>query len=400
MLIEAMFRGWYGISLSIAVALALFAGAVLYAVHYQPEPDGFLGLEFAGLTPAASARTPMLARGGALINNVTVGGPAAKADIRSGEVIGAIDGVAIVSARQASDLVRRGRVGERVTLTLYDITNGEVRPRDVTLTFDTMPPSGKKLSVAPPRTLAKIASTPQTVAANAAWSERLLRGAAIKPLPLFGLGDGACNGFAPQGWRVAGHAPDTFHVMAQQGFAHAIHHTAMLEGDAQSFVAAYLEKNFGAPALLAPAQKRPFGFVLQDFGNRKGGAGFVLYRVTGNRIALWLAAVAGSDVSWGKPLAGAVALSMRCAAPNSLEARDKALLATRISMRCIKGACEETDFAATYLTVLRKGYVHNLKGEMFLVNPRRDFWQSGAEGPGFYRQTGGENERLYPGRIN
>ena len=395
-----MFRGWYGISLSIAVALALFAGAVLYAVHHQPAPDGFLGLEFKALTPAASARTPMLVRGGALISNVMAESPAAKADIRAGEVIGAIDGVAIASARQASDLVRRGRVGEHVTLTLYDITKGEVRPRDVVLAFDNTPPPGKKLSVEPPRTLAKIPPAPQTAIANAAWSERLLRGAAIKPLPLTGLGDGPCNGFAPQGWRVAGRAPGTFHVMAQEGFAHAIHHTAPLEGDAPSFIAAYLERTFGAPALLTPPQQRPFGFVLQDFGNRKGGAGFVLYRVTGKRIALWLAAVPGSDVSWGKPLVGAVALSMRCAAPDTPKARDKALLATRISMRCIKGACEETDFAATYLTVLRRGYVHNLKGEMFLVNPRRDFWQSGAEGPGFYRQTGGENEKLLPGRIN
>lgn len=395
-----MFRGWYGIFLSIAVALALFAGAVRYAVHHQPEPDGFLGLEFANLTPAASARTPMLDRGGALISAVAADSPAAKADIRPGEVIGAINGVTVVSARQASDLVRRGRAGEKAVLTLYDITKGEVRPRDVTLTFGNMPPPGKKLSVEAPRTLAKIPPAPQTVAANAAWSKRLLHGAAIKPLPLVGLGDGPCNGFAPQGWRVAGHQPGTFHLMAREGFAHAIHHSAILEGDAQLFIAAYLEKAFGAPALLAPPQKRPFGFVLQNFGNRKGGAGFVLYRVTGGRIALWLAAVPGSDVSWGKPLVGAVALSMRCAAPDASKPRDKALLATRISLRCIKGACEETDFAATYLTVLRKGYVHNLKGEMFLVNPRRDFWQSGAEGPGFYRQTGGENERLYPGRIN
>lgn len=395
-----MFRGWYGIILSIAVALALFAGAVLYAVHHPPEPAGFSGLEFANLTPAASARTPMLDRGGALISDVMAGSPAARADIRPGEVVGAINGVAIASARQASDLVRQIRSGEQVTLALYDITKGEVRPRDVRLTFDTAPLPGKKLSVEPPRTLAKIPPTPQSVAANAAWSKRILHGAAIKPLPLFGVGEGACNGFAPQGWRVAGHQPGTFHLMAGEGFAHAIHHSAALKGDAQSFVAAYLEKTFGAPALLTPPQERPFGFVLQDFGNRKGGAGFVLYRVTGKRIALWLAAVPGSDVSWGKPLVGAVALSMRCTAPDAPKPRDKMLLATRISLRCIKDACEESDFAATYLTVLRKGYVHNLKGEMFLVNPRRDFWQSGAEGPGFYRQTGGENERLYPGRIN
>jgi hypothetical protein len=154
--------------------------------------------------------------------------------------------------------------------------------------------------------------------------------------------------------------------------------------------------------VLTPPQKRPFGFVRHDFGNKKGGAGFVLYRVTEGRIAIWAAAVPGGDVSWAKPLVGAVALSIRCASPGAPKPlpRDPGLLATRISLRCIQGECGETDFAATYLTVLHLGYVHNIKGDMFLVRPRRDFWQNGAEGPGFYHQIGGENERLLPGRIN
>jgi len=153
--------------------------------------------------------------------------------------------------------------------------------------------------------------------------------------------------------------------------------------------------------MLTPPQQRPFGFVAQDFGNQKGGAGFVLYRVAQGRIAIWVVAVAGGEAGWAKPLAGAVALSMRCASPGAPKPEPRGeLLATRISLRCIQGSCSETDFAATYLTVLRFGYVHNIKGDMFLVRPRRDFWQNGQEGPGFYHQIGGENERLMPGRIN
>ena len=145
-------------------------------------------------------------------------------------------------------------------------------------------------------------------------------------------------------------------------------------------------------------RSRSFGY---DFGNQKGGAGFVLYRAVQGRIAIWVVAVAGGEAGWAKPLAGAVALSMRCASPGAPKPEPRGdLLATRISLRCIQGACSETDFAATYLTVLRFGYVHNIKGDMFLVRPRRDFWQNGQEGPGFYHQIGGENERLMPGRIN
>ncbi len=396
-----MFRGWKGIGISIAAALALFAGAVLYAIHAAPEPQGFSGLEFGALTPAASARTPMLRRG-ALVSKVMADSPAAMAGIVPGEVVAAIDGTLVRTARQASDLVRAGRAGERLTLTLYDITKGEVRPRDVTLILDAEPPAGSNLSVKPPQTLARQSPPAMTVAANAAWSKRILRGPTIKPVPLSGLGDGPCNGFAPQGWKVAGREPGTLHVMAEQGFAHAIHHTGAYYGDAQAYVKAYLEKTFGAPPLLTPPQDRPYGYVLQDFGNAKGGAGFVLYNLRHGRIVLWVAAVAGADAGWGKPLAGAVALSMRCKSPDAPKPRQrqKDMPATSVSLTCLKGACDESDYAATYLRVLRKGYVHNLKGEMFLVNPRRDFWQSGAQGPGFYRQIGGENEKLLPGRIN
>jgi hypothetical protein len=400
-----MVRAWLGIAVSVVAALALFAGVVAYAVHRPPKPRGFSGLEFAPLTPAAASRTPLLTKGGALVADVMADSPAANAKILPGEVVAAIDGTRIASARQASDLVRAHKAGDRVTLTLYDITQGEVHPQQVALVIDAEPPVGKTFSVHPPRTLAREGPVPISVAANAAWSKRLLRGATIRPLALTGLGSGQCNGFAPAGWKVAGHTPDNsmFHVMAGEGFAHAIYQSAMLHGvDADSFVKNDLQTNFGAPAVLTPPQPRPFGFVLRDFGNQKGGAGFVLYRVTAGRIALWLAAVPGGDAGWAKPLVGAVVLSMRCASPGAppLQPRPPQLLATRISLRCIQGGCGETDFAATYLTTLRFGYVHNLKGDMSLLRPSRDYWQNGAQGPGFYHQIGGENERLYPGRIN
>jgi len=400
-----MFRGWKDIALAGVAGAALFAGAVFYAVHRQPKPEGFSGLTFAPLTPAASHRTPMLGRGGAQVFAVTDNSPADKAGIKPDEVVAAIDGTKITSARQAATMIRAGKVGDHITLTVYDITQGEVKPRAVALTFEDEPVPKKKFSVHPPRTLAKEYFYPPFPAANASWSNRLLRGPTIRPQLLTGLGAGQCNGFAPAEWRVAAHAPDNslFHVMAGERFAHAVYKTAPLNGAApETFLTAFLENTFGAQTVLTPPQDRPFGFQVRDFGNRKGGAGFVLYRVTGNRIALWLAAVPGGDVAWAKPLVGAVALSMRCASPDAPKevARDPALLATRISTRCIQGQCSETDLAATYLTVLRLGFVHNLKGETFLVRPQRDYWQNGAEGPGFYHQIGGENEKLEPGRIN
>jgi hypothetical protein len=393
-----------GIAVSIAVGLALFAGAVLHAVHRPPKPQGFSGLTVAPLTPAAAARTPMLGRGGAQVFAVAPDSPADRARIKPDEVVAAIDGAKVSSARQAAAILRTHQPGDKVALTLFDITKGEVKPEIVSLRFEDEPAPTKKFSVHPLRTLAKEYFYPPFPAANASWSPRLLRGPTIRPVALSGLGSGQCNGFAPQAWRVAAHAPDNslFHLMAEEGFAHAIYKSGQLNGIApENYVRDFLQTTFGAPTVLTPPQTRPNGFVVRDFGNQKGGAGFVLYRVLDGRIALWVAAVPGGDVAWAKPLVGAVALSLHCASLGAPRPAPRdGLLATRISLRCIQGQCEETDFAATYLTVLRFGYVHNLKGDMFLIRPRRDFWQDGQEGPGFYHQIGGENERLLPGRIN
>ena len=106
--------------------------------------------------------------------------------------------------------------------------------------------------------------------------------------------------------------------------------------------------------------------------------------------------------AWARPLVGAVALSMHCASPGAppLQPRDPALAPTRFPPAACTVSAAEGDFAAAYLPVLQLGYVHNLANAMFLVHPRRDFWQDGAQGPGFYHQIGGENEKLEPGRIN
>jgi len=389
----------------LALAIALFACVVFLSVVHQKKPRGYSGLEFAGLTPAASARTPLLPRGGALVIDVAADSPAAKAGIKPGEVAAAIDDTVIVSARQASDIIQHHAAGDRIRLTLYDITEGEIHPHASEVVFDAAPPVSKKLSVLPPRTLAKELFYLPTMAANSAWSRHIARGPTVKPVALTGLGAGRCNGFAPEQWRVAGHAPDDsmIHLMAETGFAHAIYQTAPLNGRTpDAFVGDFLQTTFGVPARLTPAESLPFGFTHRDFGNDRGGAGFVEYRVTGNRIALWVAAIPGADAAWARPLVGAVVLSLHCHAPGApaLLPRDPALAVTSVSTSCIAGDCGEGDFAAINLARLRVGYVHNAAGEMFLINPRRDFWVDGAEGPGFYHQIGGENEKLEPGRIN
>src|SRR3569833_1630019 len=142
-----MLRGWRGIALCFAVALVVVVGVVLRAVHQAPKPQGWSGLVFSSLSPAAAARTPMLAQGGAQVFDVAADSPAAKAKIAEGEVVAAIDGAPVTSARQASDIVRGHKEGARVRFTLFDVTNGEVKPHEVTLSFEALPPEKKKFSV-------------------------------------------------------------------------------------------------------------------------------------------------------------------------------------------------------------------------------------------------------------
>jgi hypothetical protein len=73
---------------------------------------------------------------------------------------------------------------------------------------------------------------------------------------------------------------------------------------------------------------------------------------------------------------------------------------TSVSAQCLGGKCQDSDFAASHMETLKLGYVHDAASRTYLVNPKRDYWIGGAEGPGFYHQVGGENEKLEPGRTN
>src|SRR5262245_25659951 len=97
-----MARLWLGV-FAIVVLGAL---GVAWWVARPLAPRGYSGIEFAQVTEAAAARTPLLSTRGALVMAVAEKSPAAEAGIKAGAVVAAIDGVTIASARQASDIVR------------------------------------------------------------------------------------------------------------------------------------------------------------------------------------------------------------------------------------------------------------------------------------------------------
>jgi hypothetical protein len=282
-----------------------------------------------------------------------------------------------------------------------------VRPKDVPLVFDAAPPLNKKIfSVDPPRTLAKEKFAPPVMAANAAWSRRLTHGVSVRPRALPQLTAGVCTGVAPEKWQVRDSSRDMIHLVSDAGSAHAIYKLVRLNEDQKhdplGYISGLLREIFRSPVTVTPVETRPFGIKSISFGNKTGATGFALWRLNGDVLSVWIAGVPAGDIVWAIPVTGSVLLSLRCQsdlAPPP-RPRDPSMAATSVSSRCLDNRCEDSDFAAMYLDKFRLGYVHARDGEVFLVNPRRDLWVNGQEGPGFYRQLGGQNEKLEPGRTN
>ena len=382
----------------VAAAILLFAGAVWHAQDLPPPPLGYSGLQFGRLTPGASGRTPNLAKG-VLVQAVDDDSPAAKALIRPGAVVAAIDGEDMLSARQAAEKIGRYREGETARLTVY--VPGDAKAKHAAVVFAPKPDPAKlkKYSVRPVVILAKDKKGFPANGANAAWTRRIARGPSTEPILLHGIGHGQCNGLVPEKWHVAGAAPGLLHVTMPGRFQHALTLSAPLGGTSpEAFIGNLLEEKFGSPAKLSPQRAQPFGFAQVGFGNARGGTGFVQYRVRYGNIQLWIAAAAAGEASWALPIAGAVAFTLNCGP--AATPRDPAMAVTSVSAQCLGGKCQDSDLAASHMATLKLGYVHDAGNRTYLILPKRDYWIGGAQGPGFYHQVGGENEKLEPGRTN
>ncbi len=398
--------------LAFCAALALAAIFLVAGLARAPEPakPGFLGLQFAPLSRAQVARAPLLS-GGASIVYVYPGSPADKAKLRTGEIVTAIDGRAVETATHAADMVDARRPGARISLGVLDLGTEDSLPQKVVVALADGPaPSKKVYTVRPPRTLAREWSFGPTMAANAAWAPRISRGA-INPYPLKVLSEDACSAVAPDGWRIVAHgAGDYFFLASAGGHIRSMYRRARLSAEGtrapEAFVAKQIGALFGQMPQLGASRSLENGFSAVAFGTSNNYAGFALYRIdkggktSDTMISLRIAGVPATEVEGLQPYAGAVALSIRCGSGKDMAAEDADVPPTAISTRCLAGACDESDLAGAYNAQLHTGYVHAPNGENFLIDPRKDVWATGPEGPGTYRQNNGLLEKLEPGRTN
>ncbi|MGX9572654.1 trypsin-like peptidase domain-containing protein [Mesorhizobium sp. f-mel] len=111
---------------------------------------GWLGIQQQQITPDIADSLGLKQAKGALIDEAEPNGPAAKAGVKPGDVITAVDGTAINDPRELAQKIGRMAPGSSATLSV--LRNGAVQ--DISLTLGTMPAD----------------RTPEVVAANASGS--------------------------------------------------------------------------------------------------------------------------------------------------------------------------------------------------------------------------------------
>ncbi len=106
-----------------------------------PTTSGpYLGVEYELITTQVAAHENMTGTTGALINVVVADSPAAKAGLKVGDVISAVDGKAIDVTNNLLDVVQTHKVGDPITLTIVKGTaNGPTDRHDVQVTLAARP---------------------------------------------------------------------------------------------------------------------------------------------------------------------------------------------------------------------------------------------------------------------
>ncbi|WP_224245233.1 trypsin-like peptidase domain-containing protein [Hyalangium gracile] len=96
---------------------------------------GYLGIGIQDLTPAIAKALELPVKEGAIVNEVSAGGPSAKAGLKVDDVVVALDGKALTSASSLTRTVALKKPGSTATLSLY--RNG--KKQDVKVTLGTRP---------------------------------------------------------------------------------------------------------------------------------------------------------------------------------------------------------------------------------------------------------------------
>jgi S1-C subfamily serine protease len=92
----------------------------------------WIGVGIQDLTPELASAMKVDARAGVLVNSITDGGPAAKANIKAGDIIGAVAGKKVIDGRELVREVIAHEVGQTIQLEI--VRDGKKYGTNMTLT--------------------------------------------------------------------------------------------------------------------------------------------------------------------------------------------------------------------------------------------------------------------------
>ncbi|MGA2642867.1 MAG: PDZ domain-containing protein [Spirochaetia bacterium] len=108
---------------------------VKVTLEKNPDKDApFLGVQYMPAPPRfGGGRMGPGTMSGALVLNVTAGGPAARAGIQPRDVVTKVDGTAVTAAPQVVDAVGKHKPGDTIAITVFRRTDGKQTDLTVTL---------------------------------------------------------------------------------------------------------------------------------------------------------------------------------------------------------------------------------------------------------------------------
>ncbi len=400
------------------VVIAWLTMALAMSAAFGQAQRGYLGVAFVPIPDPASSPV----RGGVSIASVLPGSAAEAAGLKAGQILVRIDGVFVGDPKTAVDVVSAHKAGDRLTLTVIDLTGGGFQQRYVVATLASSLPEGYG---APPRTPPPPAPTPQPgllpPPGMASRGPMPTRGDTQPtdlgtPVPLMPLRVGACQAMAPAGWQVvdANREGSVFGVASPDGSLRAAYGIVGVgsgqvagyygpqyrtPGTFGQFLTGYL---FGSQAYSKPPQPLPYGFQLLTWGTPNGFSGYSVLKTYplppdpgGYILSYYIGGGPASEVTRLVPLAVMVATSIRCTTqlrpppPNDFHPARGA--------RCFGGECREGDAAGSSLnSILGTEYVHDAAGNNFYVGSE-NWIENGKDGPGYYKRNGNDVTKSQPG---
>ena len=238
------------------------------------------------------------------------------------------------------------------------------------------------------------------------------------PVPLTPVSAGQCQTSAPDGWTVAETNPNgtIFSLTSADQSMKAIYAgmgTAPIATPSQ-IVQQMIQTATGAPVNVLTDGESFGDYQVMTFSSGAYGGYALYYKADGipdytlpaaaqSFVLITRIAMGANGDKHSLATAGSVAAAIRCQAvvipkPIGGNTDRGSSHGAGTSARCSSGgSCDDSDLAGTYNAQLGTGWAHDSLGRNYNVDVTSDWNDNGPDGPGYYANVGGTQEKLQGG---